>query len=109
MTLINQDRICLIEDSEIKNLVKYSTFGEYYNEPIEDQHLNISNKKYVYERRNLDYLKIEIIKDLIYLDEILIQNGLDKSRKLNLLLIDLFDTCSLNNPSEDLNYLLIVN
>jgi hypothetical protein len=107
---MNQDRITISQnDTDLKSLIVYSNFEPYYNKLIDDKQLKISKKKYAYEKKNLDYLKIEIIKNLIYLDEVLIQNGMDASRKLNLLINDLFDTCSLNNPSEDLNYLLIVS
>ena len=57
----------------------------------------------------LDELKITILKKLIFLDDLLINNEYDKSFKLYNLLITIFDNCSLNNTNEDENYLMIVN
>ena len=47
-------------------------------------------------------------KNIVILNDILLQNGYDREGKLTALIVILFDNCILNNTNEDENYLLIV-
>jgi hypothetical protein len=95
-------------DNTIRYLIKFSDFEPFFVQNIQDENLKISKKKFHYERKNLDNLKLEILKNLFHINDILVQNGFDKLGKLNSLLKNLFENCGLNDPNEDQNYLLNV-
>jgi hypothetical protein len=91
----------------MKDLIKWDNF-ESYNALYRFENFKVSKKKYNHDKKLLDDLKLIIIKNIVILDDILIQNGYDKQGKLTSLINILFENCILNNTNEDENYLLIV-
>jgi hypothetical protein len=89
------------------SLIKWNNF-EPFTARYKFENLKLSKKKYNNDKKLLDDLKLIIIKNIVILDDLLIQNGYDKQGKLTSLINILFENCILNNTNEDENYLLIV-
>jgi hypothetical protein len=94
-------------EPDLIDLIKWDNF-EPYNAKYNFDNFKVSKKKFNHDKKTLDDLKLSIIKNIVILNDLLIQNGFDKNGKLTTFISVLFENCILNNTNEDENYLLIV-
>jgi hypothetical protein len=91
---------------DIKNVIVYSDFSPYFNEEIKDQELRSSCKIYYNEKKNLENLKIELLKNFFILMGEFNKINLDSS--IDVLLNEKFTQMIIQNPNEE-DYILIVS
>ncbi len=78
-------------------------------EKITDEDLKTSPKMFINEKKNLENLKIDLLKNFYLLTDMLLENNFDEKRILDNLLVDILSKMNIMNPNDDVNLLLIVN
>lgn len=89
-----------------KDLMKYSTYGTLLDEKVTDEDIRNSKKIYVHEKKNLENLKLEILKNFYSLADMLVKNGYDKGLRIHETLNGILEKTNLH---EDINAMIIVN
>lgn len=93
---------------QLKELVKFADFEPFSKEVINDEDLKSSMKLYNFEKKNLENLRIEIMKNFYLLTDILVEHGFDKEGKLDEILATYSIKIFTLNLSDDVNLLTIV-
>jgi hypothetical protein len=77
-------------------------------ENITDEELKSSVKVFLNERKNLENIRLELLKNFYLLADMLMENNFDKDAKIDCQLAQLLSKTFIANPNEDINILLIV-
>lgn len=93
---------------EVKELIKFSEFEPFLKENITDEDLKSSVKVFLNERKNLENIRLEVLKNFYLLADMLMENNFDKEGKIDCKLAKLLSKTFIANPNEDINILLIV-
>jgi tetratricopeptide (TPR) repeat protein len=93
---------------EVKELIKFSDFEPYLKENISDEELKSSVKVFLNEKKNLENIRLELLKNFYLLADMLMENNFDKDAKIDCQLGQLLSKTFIPNPNEDINILLVV-